>query len=81
MNRQTTRRVAVTLVTVAALGLVPIAGAAQAAQPQTWCPDGLPCDTGVRPDPVRSAKPKIVPRAATGPNGQQVYRSGRWLME
>jgi hypothetical protein len=84
MDRQTTR-VGITLVTgiVAVLGLVPVAGAAQVARTPVLCPDGVAefCkDTGVRTEPVR-AKPQIVPRAATGPYGQQVFRSGRWLME
>jgi hypothetical protein len=83
MTRQTTRRVATTLVTVAALGLVPVAGAAQAARSPVRCPDGMAefyNDRGVRAEPVR-AKPRIVPRPATARNGQQVWRSGTWLME
>lgn len=83
MSKQFCSRVATSVVMLAALGLAPAAGAAQKSQPPTWCPEGAVefCDNStVRPDPDR-VKPRIVPRAAKGPYGQQGFRSGRWLME
>lgn len=83
MNMHTTKRLAVLTTIVGMLALAPAAAAGAHVRPQLLCPGlAAPCQ-----QPGKPAKPaggrsesRPVPHAVTGPAGQEVWRSGTWLM-
>jgi hypothetical protein len=78
MNMQATRRLVGVTAIAGLLGLVPTAAGGGSG----LCPDGarLSCPkVGSRPDAERT-QVRPLPQSTKGPNGQQMWRSGKWLM-
>jgi hypothetical protein len=78
VNTQATRRLVGVIVIAGVLGLVPTAAGGGSA----LCPEsaGPPCrEIGSRPDADRT-QVRPLPQSVKGPNGQQMWRSGKWLM-
>jgi hypothetical protein len=83
MNMHTIRRLAVAAIGGALL-LAPTAagGFASQASPQVLCPEsaGAPCQKiGAQPGADR-VRIRPLPLPTRGPNGRQMWRSGKWLM-
>jgi hypothetical protein len=80
VNTQATRRLVLVTAIAGALALVP-AGTGGASL-SVICPEtaGHLCqEINPRPEPDRT-QIRPLPRPTTGPNGQQMWRSGKWLM-
>lgn len=80
MNTQATRRLTLVTAIAGALALVP-AGVGSAAT-SVICPEraGHSCQEIGRPPESGSLLVRPLPHPTKGPNGQQMWRSGKWLM-